>query len=375
MTATVLVVNAGSSSVKYQVVSMPDETRLAQGVLDRIGEAGSAVATHDDAFAHLVSVLPEDIQIDTVGHRVVHGGTRFTQPTVITSEVIVQLEEVSALAPLHNPPNIQGIRSAMRALPQATHVAVFDTAFFATLPDEAATYALSTRLRDEYGIRRFGFHGTSHEYVSGELARLSDTPPRRVITCHLGNGSSMAAIVDGSPIDTTMGFTPLPGLVMGTRSGDIDPAIIFHLLRSGMSAEEVEEELTKRAGLVGLTGSVDMRDILSRAEAGDEDCDLALRIWARRIGHYVGAYWALMGGLDALVFTGGIGENSAVLRQRIGDLLDPLGVRVDPEKNSAVTGAGARISSGDSGVSVWVIRTDEEIQIARHSHLKVAGDG
>jgi acetate kinase len=373
MNAVVLVVNAGSSSVKYQVVSMPDETRLAHGVFDRVGELGSGVATHDDAFAHLVSALPEGIQIDTVGHRVVHGGTRFTQPTIITSDVIVQLEELSALAPLHNPTNIQGIRSAMRALPLATHVAVFDTAFFSTLPDEAATYALSKRLRDDYGIRRFGFHGTSHEYVSGELARLSSSP-RRVITCHLGNGSSMAAIVDGSPIDTTMGFTPLPGLVMGTRSGDIDPAIIFHLLRSGMSAEEVEEELTKRAGLVGLTGSVDMRDIISRAESGDEDCELALHIWARRIGHYVGAYWALMGGLDALVLTGGIGENSAVLRQRIIERLDPIGVRLNPEKNSAVNGAGAQISSGDSDVSVWVIRTDEEIQIARHSHLKVAGD-
>ena len=371
---TILVVNAGSSSVKYQVVSMPDETRLSHGVRERIGEPGGDFATHDDAFTDIVSGLPKGLQIDIVGHRVVHGGTKFTSPTVITPEVISQLSEVNALAPLHNPPNIQGIRSAMGALPHATHVAVFDTAFFATLPAEAATYALSREVRERFGVRKFGFHGTSHEYVSGELARLSPSPLRRVITCHLGNGSSMAAIVDGSPVDTTMGFTPLPGLVMGTRSGDIDPAIIFHLQRAGMSPEQVEQELTKRAGLLGLTGSGDMRDIIARAQSGDEDCDLALRIWARRIQHYVGAYWAAMGGLDALVFTGGIGENSAVLRQRIAATLDPLGVRLDAAKNLAPGGTGANISAEDSEVSVWVVRTDEEIQIARHSQHLVAGE-
>ena len=369
----VLVLNVGSSSVKYQLFDMPQETVIAQGHKDRIGIAGGDYASHEEALAEIVSELPDAADIDIVGHRVVHGGGVFTEPTVVTADVIGTLEDVSSLAPLHNPPNIAGIRAAQHALPAAAHVAVFDTAFFRDLAPDAYTYALPKALSERYGIRKYGFHGTSHEYVSQTLSRVSDSQPSQVITCHLGNGSSMAAIVDGVAIDTTLGFTPLPGLVMGTRSGDIDPAIVTHLLREGMSVDDVDTALGKEGGLVGLTGSSDMRDIIARAGAGDADCELALGIWAGRIRHYIGAYWALMGGLDALVFTGGIGENSAVLRQRVLDLVAPLGVVVDVEANDRVAGDAVKVSTKASSVAVWVIATNEELQIARHSHLLVGG--
>jgi acetate kinase len=369
----VLVLNVGSSSVKFQLFDMPSEAVIAKGQKDRIGVDGGDFASHEDALADIVAELPSDYAIDIVGHRVVHGGGLLTQPTVITHDVMGVLAGVSSLAPLHNPPNIAGIHAAKRALPDATHVAVFDTAFFRDLPPESFTYALPKDLLEHYGIRKYGFHGTSHEYVSQALARVSDQAPRKVITCHLGNGSSMAAIVDGVAIDTTLGFTPLPGLVMGTRSGDIDPAIVTHLIREGMSVDEVDTALGKEGGLLGLTGSSDMRDIISRAQAGDEGCELALRVWAGRIRHYIGAYWALMGGLDALVFTGGIGENSAILRHRVLELVAPLGIVVDAAANNSVTELAERISSEQSDVAVWVIATNEELQIARHSHLLVGG--
>ena len=368
----VLVLNVGSSSVKYQLFDMPSETVMVTGHKDRIGVPGGDYPSHDEALAEIVSELPGDA-IDIVGHRVVHGGGVFTEPTVITEDVIRTLEDVSSLAPLHNPPNIAGIRAAKHAIPNATHVAVFDTAFFRDLPPEAFTYALSKDLSERFGIRKYGFHGTSHEYVSQTLAQISEAAPSKVITCHLGNGSSMAAIVDGVAIDTTLGFTPLPGLVMGTRSGDIDPAIVTHLLREGMSVDDVDRALGKEGGLVGLTGSSDMRDIIARADAGDDDCELALRLWAGRIRHYIGAYWALMGGLDALVFTGGIGENSAVLRRRVLGLVASLGIGVDSDANNRVTEKAVKVSSEGSDVEVWVIATNEELQIARHSHLLVGG--
>jgi acetate kinase len=369
----VLVLNVGSSSVKYQLFDMPEETVIAQGHKDRIGIEGGGYPSHEEALAEIVSELPGDTDIHIVGHRVVHGGGVFTEPTVVTDDVIGTLEDVSSLAPLHNPPNIAGIRAAQHALPAATHVAVFDTAFFRDLPPEAFTYALPKDLRERYGIRKYGFHGTSHDFVSQTLSGISEFPPSKVITCHLGNGSSMAAIVDGVAIDTTLGFTPLPGLVMGTRSGDIDPAIVTHLLREGMSVDDVDTALGKEGGLLGLTGSSDMRDIVSRADLGDQEAELALKIWAGRIRHYIGAYWALMGGVDALVFTGGIGENSAVLRHRVLDLVAPLGMVIDPEANNAVTKPVKKISSDASDVQVWVIATNEELQIARHSHLLVGG--
>lgn len=375
--STILVLNAGSSSVKYQLFDMPSEKVLAKGSRDRIGVAGGQFSSYEQALADIISELPTDYPIDVVGHRVVHGGAIFSAPTIITDDVIDKLTEVSTLAPLHNPPNIAGIVAARHALSEASQVAVFDTAFFSSLPEEAFTYAIPTELATRFGVRKYGFHGTSHEYVSAELSRAASSPPKRVITCHLGNGSSMAAILDRVAIDTTLGFTPLPGLVMGTRSGDVDPAIIFHLQRQGMSPDEVEKALVSEGGLVGLTGSSDMRDIVSRADQGDESCELALTIWAHRIRHYVGAYWAALGGLDALVFTGGIGENSAELRQRILTLLAPFGVEGDQARNGTTDGAAAgeaiKVSADTSSVDVWVIPTDEECQIARHSHQLVTG--
>jgi len=369
----VLVLNVGSSSVKYQLFDMPSETVIATGHKDRIGVTGGDYPTHDQALADIVSELPGDVVIHIVGHRVVHGGGVFTEPTIITDQVITTLDDVSSLAPLHNPPNIAGIRAAQHALPNATHVAVFDTAFFRDLPPESFTYALPRDLRERFGIRKYGFHGTSHEYVSRTLSEVSDTAPSKVLVCHLGNGSSMAAIVDGVAIDTTLGFTPLPGLVMGTRSGDIDPAIVTHLIREGMSVDEVDVALGKEGGLVGLAGSSDMRDIIARADAGDADCELALTVWSGRIRHYIGAYWALMGGLDALVFTGGIGENSAVLRERVADLVAPMGIGLDGDANNTVAREATKISEMSSEVEVWVIPTNEELQIARHSHQLVGG--
>jgi len=365
---TVLVLNVGSSSVKYQLLSMPEEHKLMSGVIERIGEVGSDTANHEQAIARVVADVTQDTDISVVGHRVVHGGERFHSPTVITDDVIDELVEVSNLAPLHNPPNLQGIRAAMAALPKALHVAVFDTAFFHTLPPEATTYALPSEIRQRWGIRKYGFHGTSHEYVSAELARLDGGSAKRVITCHLGNGSSMAAILAGVAVDTSMGFTPLPGLVMGTRSGDIDPAIVLHLLREGMSVDEVDHALSRSGGMVGLTGLSDMRDVLTKAAAGDPDCELALMVWAGRIRHFVGAFWAALGGVDALVFTGGIGENSAVLRDRVVSTLAPVGFDLDEAANADSSHEGRIISSSASLASIWVIPTDEERQIARHSH-------
>lgn len=369
----VLVVNSGSSSVKYQLIALPDEIVLASGLVDRVGVPGGEFADHRAALQHILRILPEG-EVDLVGHRVVHGGSRFTAPTLIDEEAFSALEELSSLAPLHNPPNLEGIRAARETLPGVSQVVVFDTAFFRTLPPEASHYALPREIVERFGIRKYGFHGTSHEYVSYELSRLTNgASSRRVITCHLGNGSSMAAIVDGRAIDTTMGFTPLPGLVMGTRTGDIDPAIVLHLQRQGMTLQEVDDALNRKGGLLGMTGSSDMRDILARADRNDPAAELALAVWEGRIRHYVGAYWASMGGLDALVFTGGIGENSAVLRERILSRLAPLGVLVDEETNAASSPPTRIISAHHSSVTAWVIPTNEELQIARHAHLVVGG--
>jgi acetate kinase len=303
-----------------------------------------------------------------VGHRVVHGGSDFTGPTLIDDEVERDIESLSRLAPLHNPANLLGIRAARAALPDVPHVAVFDTAFHQTMPPAAYTYAIPTALAEEYKVRRYGFHGTSHKFVSERAARLLGRPlgELRTIVLHLGNGASAAAIAGGRSIDTSMGLTPLQGLVMGSRSGDIDPAVVFHLNRAaGMSVDELDTLLNRESGLLGLTGMNDMRDVQAAAIDGNERAEQALQVWRHRIRHYIGAYYAQLGGLDALVFTAGVGENNALLRRRAVAGLAHMGIEIDPDRNELVSKEARVISPDGAAVTVMVIPTNEELEIAR----------
>ena len=387
----VLVINCGSSSVKYQLFEMDSERLLARGIVEKIGEEVSVVShtadghqvryeakvpNHEEAFSHIRKALmegegavlssPEDI--DAIGHRVVHGGEAFVESTLITDEVIAAIEEFCDLAPLHNPPNLVGIRLAAKVFPGRRHVAVFDTAFHQTMPKRSYVYALPYDLYKEGRIRRYGFHGTSHRFVSQRAAEILGIEREvfNCITCHLGNGCSMAAIKGGKCVDTSMGLTPLEGLVMGTRSGDIDPAIIFHLARQeGMSLDDIDKLLNKKSGLLGISGlSNDCRTLLGAA-ATNERAKLALEIFCYRVRKYVGAYLAVLGHTDAVVFTGGIGENAAAIRAQALEGLDELGIALDPEANRAAVGREARISSSDSRIAVLVVPTNEELMIAR----------
>ena len=379
---TVLVVNSGSSSLKYQLLD-GDEQVLAAGLVERIGGEGSighrgpdgevtAAATvldHAGALALMRDTFAEhgpSLAPDVVGHRVVHGGDRFSAPVVVDDEVEAAVEELSALAPLHNPPGLLGIRAARTAFPGVPQVAVFDTAFHATMPPEARTYAIDAELAAAHGIRRYGFHGTSHEYVSQSAAAFLGGVGRMVVL-HLGSGASACAVSDGRSIATSMGLTPLEGLVMGTRGGDIDPGAVLHLLRTGSSVEEVDTLLNRRSGLTGLTGSGDLRDVLAAAAGGDERAELALGVYAHRVRGYVGAYLAHLGGLDALVFTAGVGENSPQVRARVCAGLAHLGIVLDPARNEGPGRGARRISQDDAPVAVLVVPTDEELQIARHA--------
>ncbi len=301
----------------------------------------------------------------------VHGGVRFRAPVVVDDEVEAAVDGLSALAPLHNPPGLLGIRAARAAFPGVPQVAVFDTAFHATMPPEARTYALDAELAAERGIRRYGFHGTSHEYVAQATAAALGGAGRFVVL-HLGNGASACAVAGGRSVATSMGLTPLEGLVMGTRGGDLDPGAVLHLLRTGSSVEEVDDLLNRRSGLTGLTGHGDLRDVLAAAAAGDERAELALGVYAHRIRGYVGAYLAHLGGLDALVFTAGVGENSPQVRARVCAGLDHLGIVVDPARNERPGRGIRRISPDDAPVAVLVVPTDEELQIARHA-VQVVG--
>lgn len=373
MTA-VFVVNSGSSSIKYQLLDVETGEVELTGLVDRIGETGEA----PDHTAALASILPQVVgrPIAAVGHRVVHGGALFASATLVDADVEAAIEKLSALAPLHNPANLLGIRAARAALPEVPHVAVFDTAFHQTMPASAYTYALPVELADHYGIRRYGFHGTSHKYVSERTALFLEKPldSLRTIVLHLGNGASMAAIAGGISVDTSMGFTPLQGLVMGTRSGDLDPAVLLHLQReAGLSVDELDDLLNKRSGLLGLTGSGDMRDVQRFAIEGDPAAVLALRVWAHRIRHYVGAYTAQLGGVDALVFTAGVGENSAYLRSLALAGLEFIGISVDPALNAAPSRGERRISPAGAPVDVLVIPTNEELEIARQT-LALVGE-
>ena len=366
--STVFVVNSGSSSIKYQLVDLDTGESLVGGLIERIGEAGSPIADHEFGMSIVLAKLGDrGDDIVAVGHRVVHGGPNFSAATLIDDAVEAEIDELSALAPLHNPANALGIRAARAALPNVPHVAVFDTAFHSTLPPEAYTYAIDTEIAREYKVRRYGFHGTSHQFVSRRTAEFLGRPLEslRTIVLHLGNGASVTAVDGGRSVDTSMGLTPLEGLVMGTRSGDIDAGVVFHLARqAGLSIDELDTLLNRRSGLIGLTGTGDMRDVQEAASGGDETALAALAIWRHRIRHYIGAYVAGLGGLDALVFTAGIGENNALLRRRALAGLEFLGLEVDPDRNELQSRVERYISPEGAPVAVLVIPTNEELEIA-----------
>lgn len=388
----ILVVNAGSSSLKLDLIDPASGARLRSASVERVGQDG-CVATAGDVTtklpgaghgAALEAVLPAlrgDAVISGVGHRVAHGGPSFGAPTRIDDAVLAAIEALSPLAPLHNPPAAKTIRAARAALPDVPHVAVFDTAFHATLPTRAKAYALPAELVEKHGLRRYGFHGPSHAWVASRAAEAmgDDLKNLRVITCHLGNGASVCAVEHGRSVETSMGMTPLEGLVMGTRAGDLDPGILLALARSeGLDVDALDRLLNTASGLSGLSGvGNDMRDIERRAAEGDERCRLAIQVFAHRVRKYVGAYAAVMGGVDAIVFTAGIGQNSALVRHRIAQRLEFLGARLDEDKNRDArvdhTRPVARISEDGSRVRLFVIATDEAMAIATETAKLVAG--
>lgn len=388
---SILVVNSGSSSLKYQLIDMDDERTLGSGLIERIGEEtghaahrgqdGSSerslpIPDHTAAFAVMVDAFAQhgpslqEAQPIAVGHRVVHGGKRFFEPTLITDLVKLNIDDLAELAPLHNPANLQGIEAAQLAFPDLPHVAVFDTAFHQTLAPDAYTYGIDADLATKHQVRRYGFHGTSHKYVSEAAAAFLGRPlvSLRQIVLHLGNGASVTAVDGGRSVETSMGMTPLEGLVMGSRSGDIDPGVLLHLARrAGMSIDDLDELLNRRSGLLGLSGHGDMRDVISAADAGDEASRLALDLYVHSIKRYIGGYAALLGGLDVIVFTAGVGENSAPVRAGALAGLEWFGIDLDPERNEAASRSARRISSDASRVEVLVIPTNEELEIARQT--------
>ncbi|MEZ0349266.1 acetate kinase [Mycobacterium sp. pR1184] len=371
---TVLVINSGSSSLKFQLLQPDSGITRARGVIGEIGEPSGRAADHEEALRLAFHQLAED-GIDlrssgllAVGHRVVHGGSDFYRPTLLDDERIAELEKLSELAPLHNPPALQGIKVARKLLPDVAHVAVFDTAFFHHLPAAAATYAMNRELAERYRIRRYGFHGTSHRYVSEQAAAFLGASPDSLnqIVLHLGNGASASAIAGGRPVDTSMGLTPLEGLVMGTRSGDIDPGVISYLWRSAnMDVEAIESMLNNRSGVWGLSGERDFRRLHAMIESGDNSAQLAYDVFIHRLRKYIGAYLAVLGHTDVLTFTAGIGENDALVRRDAVTGLEELGIVLDESRNQS-TGKGAqRISADHSSITVLVVPTDEELAIAR----------
>ncbi len=369
----ILVINAGSSSVKYQLIDLDGPTRPKQGKIERIGEPGSDVPDHEAALMRVADEVSMDsADLTAIGHRVVHGGPWFTGPALIDDDVVKQIEEAVPLAPLHNPSNLAGIEVTRRLRPDLPQVAVFDTAFHSTIPPAARTYAIDREVAERFGVRRYGFHGTSTAYVSRAAAALVGKPDlANVIVLHLGNGASASAISAGRCVDTSMGMTPLEGLVMGTRSGDLDPAIIFHLIRGGMTPDEVESMLNHRSGLLGLCGDNDMRTVMERMESGDEEAALAYNVYIHRLRKYIGAYCAVLGKVDVIAFTGGVGENSAMVRRNALTGLEPMGIRLDPFRNVSVREARL-VSADDSAVAVAVVPTDEELEIARETSAVVA---
>ncbi len=400
----ILVINSGSSSIKFQLLSMEGEAVLASGLVERIGEEeglikctfmpdtvdeqvvknGEVIVDHNSGMRLAVDLLTDPDQgviadrkaVSAIGHRVVHGGEDFHQPTIITDEVMAAIEKNVPLAPLHNPANIDGIRVAQELFEGVPQVAVFDTAFHQTIPAHAYHYAIPYELYEKERIRRYGFHGTSHKFVASECAQLMGKPLENlnVITIHLGNGCSMTAVKNGQSIDTTLGLTPLEGLVMGTRSGDVDPAIHAFLARNcGMTIGEIDTLLNKESGMKGLCGLNDMRDIHDAIAAGDERAKLALEVQTYRNKKYIGAYMAALGRVDAIVFTAGIGENDEIVRAKTVAGLEPFGIVMDMEANDQRIKKPTLLSVADSKIQIWGIPTNEELAIARESHALLQG--
>lgn len=399
MARDVLVFNAGSSSVKYQLIDLARRRRLATGLVDRIGEQGEGRFTHRPAdgppieapgrFADHAQALdavlaafrdagPDLAGVDlvAVGHRVVHGGTRYDRPTLVDDDVLAGIRQLAPLAPLHNPANATGIEVARKAFPDVPHVAVFDTAFHRTLPPAAHTYAVPREWRERYSVRRYGFHGTSHQYVAERAASLLGKAPQEtnLIVLHLGNGASACAIEGGRSVETSMGLTPLEGLVMGTRSGDLDPAVPEYLRRvAGLDGTRVDGALNHDSGLLALAGSNDLRDVRAGRERGDPEARLALDVYCHRIRKYVGAYYAVLGRVDAIVFTAGVGENDPLVRALSLDGLKRLGIAVDQVRNESADRGERFVSPPGAEVAVLVVPTDEELEIARQSAAVALG--
>ena len=396
----VLVINCGSSSLKYQILDMTHESLMCKGLVERIGMDGSVIThekigmdkvktevpmkDHKDAIEQVLKAVQDPEtgvvasmdEIGAVGHRVVHAGERYASSVLITEEVIKALEECVELAPLHNPPNLLGIAACQELMPDTPMVAVFDTAFHQTMPPESYIYAIPYEYYQKYRIRRYGFHGTSHKYVAERAAKIlnTDLGDLKLITCHLGNGASVSAIKRGKCIDTSMGFTPLEGLVMGTRSGDIDPAIVTYIReKENLPQGKVNEILNKKSGALGISGvSSDFRDIEAAVEEGNERAALALKVFAHKVRFYIGAYIAEMNGVDAIIFTAGVGENDAMMREIICNNLGNLGIKLDPVKNK-IRGKETIISADDARVKLIMIPTNEELMIARDTYNIVTG--
>ena len=392
----ILVINAGSSSLKYQLIDMENEQVIAKGLVERIGIEGSnlvhkkdgrefkieaPMSNHVDAMGYVIKALTDPEhgaiksmdEIGAVGHRVLLGGEEYTQSTIINDEVKAVIRKYIPLGPLHNPANLQGIEACEKVMPSTPQVAVFDTGFHQTMPKKAYLYALPMKYYRDLKVRRYGFHGTSHRFVSARCCELlGRTEGTKIIVCHLGNGSSLSAVVDGKCVDTSMGLTPLQGVVMGTRSGDVDPACLQYIMNNTknddgtpITIDQMLNVLNKKSGLLGLSEkSSDMRDVMKAAAEGDEQCALTIDIWAYSIRKYIGAYVAAMGGLDALVFTAGVGENNDVLREKICEGLDWMGIKIDHEKDKGKR-TECEVSAADSRVKIFVIPTNEELAIAR----------
>jgi len=397
----ILVINAGSSSLKYQLIDMTTENVLAKGLCEKIGIGGKithkthdgykdehevAFPTHAEAFEEVVkllttgdhAVIVDASAIGAIGHRVVQGGTKFSASALVSEEMIATAEELTDLAPLHNPACIAGIRACQKVFPSnIPQVAVFDTAFHQTMPKKAYIYPVPYEYSEKYSIRKYGFHGTSHRYVSGRLAELLGKAPEdlKIITCHLGNGSSIAAVDGGKSVDTTMGLTPLDGVIMGTRCGSIDPSVAtFIAEKEGMTLAELNNMMNKKSGVLGVSGvSSDNRDVSAAAEAGNERAQLALDIQVYEIKKYVGAFAAAMGGVDAVLFTGGIGESDKNVRLGVCSGMEYMGIKIDAELNDKFSGQEHEISTADSKVKVWIVPTNEELMIARDTLMIVSG--